>query len=201
MDPSTRQPFERYIAIDAYKAYVMIGGLNAQRQVVLPLRKVSIGRFPKWAQANLKLSDALVIEATTNTWALHDQVAPLVGKAVVAHPPKDKLITSSQVRTDKTAGWALARLKAPRLLPHAQPSLDAQDKERYEQICTDRCGHLTSPVLKWCTPSIIAAHVSRRRVVRSHHAAAANGPSRSRWPSHSRRTAKNSSRTALSSHG
>jgi transposase len=117
MDPSTRQPFERYIAIDAHKAYVMVGGLNAQRQVVLPLRKVSIGRFPKWAQANLKLSDALVIEATTNTWALHDQVAPLVGKAVVAHPPKDKLITSSQVRTDKTAVWALARLLIADLIP------------------------------------------------------------------------------------
>jgi transposase len=117
MESSPRQTFRRNIAIDAHKNYVKVGGLNPQLEVVLPLRKVSIRRFAKWAQANLEPTDAVVIEATTNTWELYDIVAPLVGKAVVAHPAKAKAITSARVKTDKTAVWALARLLVADLVP------------------------------------------------------------------------------------
>jgi hypothetical protein len=77
MHTSSQPSIERHIAIDAHKHYVVVGGLNAQMQVVLPLLKVAVSRFPEWAQANLTPSDAVVIEATTNTWTLYDVTAPL----------------------------------------------------------------------------------------------------------------------------
>jgi hypothetical protein len=60
-------PIERYIAIDAHKHYVMVGGLNARQETVLPTRRVEMENYPRWAKANLRPGDAVVIEATTNT--------------------------------------------------------------------------------------------------------------------------------------
>jgi hypothetical protein len=50
------QRVERYIAIDAHKHYVVVGGLNAQMEVVLPLRRIDISRFSEWAQKHLSLT-------------------------------------------------------------------------------------------------------------------------------------------------
>lgn len=117
MNQLIRQLYDRFIAIDAHKHYVVVGGLNVQMEIVLPLRKIPISRFPQWVEANLKLSDAVVIEATTNTWTLYDLINPLVGKTVVAHPPKVRMVTGSRVKTDKTAVWALAQLLIAGLIP------------------------------------------------------------------------------------
>ena len=40
-------PIERYIAIDAHKYYVMVGGLNARQETVLPTRRVDMENYPK----------------------------------------------------------------------------------------------------------------------------------------------------------
>lgn len=117
MNTSPQPPIERYIAIDAHKHYVAVGGLNAQMEVVLPLRKIAVSRFPKWAQTNLKPNDAVVIEATTNTWTLYDVIAPLVGTAVVANSYQVKLIAAARVKTDKHDVWSLARLLVADLIP------------------------------------------------------------------------------------
>lgn len=117
MDISSHPLIERYIAIDAHKQYLVVGGLNAQMEVVLPLRRIAVSRFPEWAQANLKPSDAVVIEATTNTWTLYDTLAPLVGKAVVANSYQVKLIAAARVKTDKHDVWSLARLLVADLIP------------------------------------------------------------------------------------
>ena len=110
-------PFERYLAIDAHKRYVMVGGLNAQQEPVLLARKIDVEAYPQWAQANLKPGDAVVIEATTNTWTLYDATAPLVGKVVVAHPFAVKQIANARVKTDKLDVYRLARLLAADLVP------------------------------------------------------------------------------------
>lgn len=110
-------PFERYLAIDAHKRYVMVGGLNAQQEPVLLARKIDVDDYPQWAQANLKPGDAVVIEATTNTWTLYDATAPLVGKVVVAHPFAVKQIANARVKTDKLDVYRLARLLAADLVP------------------------------------------------------------------------------------
>ena len=65
---------DRYIAIDLHKHYLMVGGINAQQQVVLTPRKIVLDRWLDWAQANLRPTDAVVIEATTNAWHIYDQL-------------------------------------------------------------------------------------------------------------------------------
>ena len=75
------QSYLRFIAIDIHKHYLMIGAIDAAKQVVLPPRRVELSRWPKWAPANLLPTDAVVIEATTNagrstTYSLRWSVVP-----------------------------------------------------------------------------------------------------------------------------
>ena len=58
-----------------------------------------------------------MIEATTNAWYLYDQIACLVGLAVVANPIRIALIGKSRVKTDKKDVLRLAKLLAANMLP------------------------------------------------------------------------------------
>jgi hypothetical protein len=101
---------ERYIAIDLHKHYLMVAGINAQQQVVLTPRKIAVDRWLHWAQANLRPTHAVVTYATTNAWQIYDQLLALVGRVVVAHPPKLKQIAAARVKTDKHDVLVLAQL-------------------------------------------------------------------------------------------
>ncbi len=68
-------------------------------------------------KANLKSTDAIVLEATTNAWQIYDQVVPYVGRAVVAHSGLVKLIAYARVKTDNRDVLNLARLLAAGLIP------------------------------------------------------------------------------------
>ena len=111
------QSFSRYIAIDIHKHYLMLGGIDAHKRLVLTPRRVELSRWPAWAQANLSRSDAVVLEATTNAWAIYDLVSALVGRTVVAHPAKVKLIADARVKTDRLDVLTLAQLLRADLLP------------------------------------------------------------------------------------
>src|SRR6266545_3022116 len=115
-DPSL-QTWTRYIAIDIHKHYLMIGGIDAHKRIVLPPRKVELHRWLDWAQANLHPTDAVVIEATTNAWVIYDLLVTLVGRAVVVHPAKVKLIAEARVKTDKVDVLTLAKLLRADMLP------------------------------------------------------------------------------------
>ena len=52
------QSWSRFIAIDIHKHYLMIGGIDGHKRVVLPPRRVELSRWPDWAQANLVSSNA-----------------------------------------------------------------------------------------------------------------------------------------------
>ena len=110
-------PILRYIAIDAHKHYVMVGGMNALQEMVLPTRRVEMENYPKWAKANLRPGDVVVIEATTNTWTLYDVTLPCVSKVVVAHPLEVKQIANARVKTDKHDVNCLARQLVADLVP------------------------------------------------------------------------------------
>ena len=94
-------PIERFIAIDIHKLYVVVGGMNAQKEWVLRTRKVMMSRFPEWAQKNLLPTDAIVIESTSNAWDIYDLIAPLAATVVVANPLKVGQIAGAKVKTDK----------------------------------------------------------------------------------------------------
>jgi transposase len=107
----------RFLAVDLHKDYVVVGGVNARIETVLSPRRIELNVWPHWATTNLKSTDALVVESTSNAWDFYDQVAPLVGRAVVANPRLVKLIASGRVKTDKVDTMALARLLAANLIP------------------------------------------------------------------------------------
>ena len=94
-------PIKRYIGIDSHKHYVMVGGMNAQREWNLRPRKVQMPRFRAWAVQNLKAGDAVVLETTANVWDIYDIVSPLVSKTVVANAYKVRQIAEARVKTDK----------------------------------------------------------------------------------------------------
>ena len=110
-------PIERFLAVDLHKYYVVVGGVSAQQQVILPPRRMDLSAWPTWARKNLRPTDALVVEATTNAWDFYDQVQPLVGRAVVANAGKVKLIAAARVKTDKIDVFALAKLLAAGWMP------------------------------------------------------------------------------------
>src|SRR5512147_3197238 len=60
--------------------------------------------------------DEVVLEMTTNTWQLYDELCQHAGSVLVVHPPHVALITRSQVMNDKIAASILARLLAKGLL-------------------------------------------------------------------------------------
>jgi transposase len=111
------QGFTRFIAIDIHKHYLRIGGIDAPQQIVLQPRKVELYRWTEWAAANLHPTDAVVLEATTNAWTIYDQVVKLVGRGVVAHPAKVKLIADARVKTDRVDVLTLAKLLRADMLP------------------------------------------------------------------------------------
>jgi len=94
-------PIERYIAIDSHKHYVMVGGMNRQKEWTLRPCKVQMPRFRAWAANNLRPGDAIVLETTANVWDIYDIVAPLVSKTVVANAYKVRQIAEARVKMDK----------------------------------------------------------------------------------------------------
>ncbi len=109
--------FERYLAVDLHKHYVVIGGLNARQEVILPPRRIDLSDWPAWSKAHLHKTDILVVEATTNAWDFYDQVAPLVGRAVVANAGKIASLVKTRVKTDRVDVLKLARLLVAGMIP------------------------------------------------------------------------------------
>jgi transposase len=108
---------QRFVGLDVHKTYVMVGAVDAHQAIVLPPRRVALVEFEPWARQNLRASDAIVLEATTNAWYLYDLLTPLVAQVVVAHAYHVKLIAASMVKTDKRDTLVLARLLAANLIP------------------------------------------------------------------------------------
>ena len=110
-------PIDRYIAIDIHKHYVLLGGMNAHQEWVLRTRKVRMSCFPEWVLKNLRSTDAVVLESTSNAWEIYDLIAPLVTKAVVANPLKVGQIAGAKVKTDRLDVERLLTLLIADLVP------------------------------------------------------------------------------------
>ncbi|MCJ7433845.1 MAG: IS110 family transposase [Anaerolineales bacterium] len=107
---------KRYIGLDVHKHYLVALGVDADLNVVLPLRRVELSNLESWMKKNLTKQDAVVLEMTTNTWQLYDELSEYAGSVTVVHPPHVALITRAQVMNDKIAASILARLLAKGLL-------------------------------------------------------------------------------------
>ena len=107
---------KRYIGLDVHKHYLIAVGVDDELNVVLPVRRVELSRLEAWMQKTLTKQDQVVLEMTTNTWQLYDELCQYAGSVLVVHPPQVALITRSQVMNDKIAASILARLLAKGLL-------------------------------------------------------------------------------------
>ena len=67
----------RYLGLDVHKHYITVGGMSRTQEVILRSRNVEMDRFKRWAEENLRATDEVVLEATTNTWEVYDIVVPL----------------------------------------------------------------------------------------------------------------------------
>jgi transposase len=114
---NTSRQEKRYIGLDVHKHYVTVGGMNRLQELVLRPRNVEMDRFKKWAEENLRSTDEVVLESSTNTWDIYDTVAPLVKRVVVAHPAEVKQIANARVKTDNQDVVRLLRLLIADMVP------------------------------------------------------------------------------------
>jgi len=128
MSPPLLPSYERYLAVDLHKHYVVVGGLNAQQEMIVAPRRIDLSDWPAWAKTHLRKTDILVVEATTNAWDFYDQVQPLVGRAVVANAGKIAGLVKTKVKTDRVDVLKLAKLLVAGMIPEVWvPPLDVRD--------------------------------------------------------------------------
>jgi transposase len=115
MSPQFPVP-KRFIGLDLHKYYLIAVGVDTDLNVVMPPHRVDLVDLDSWSQARINHNDAIVLEMTTNTWQVYDELSLLAGSVTIVHPPHVALITRSQVMTDRIAALTLARLHAKGLL-------------------------------------------------------------------------------------
>jgi len=109
-------PPERYIGLDAHKHYLVAVGVDAEQNQVFGPQRVELNRLGPWVKKNLARTDAVVLEMSTNSFQLYDELVDEVHSVTLVHPPQVKAITQAAVKTDRKAALTLAKLLAAGLL-------------------------------------------------------------------------------------
>jgi transposase len=109
--------YERYLALDIHREYLLVGGWNEKKEWVLTPRCVSIEKFPEWAKKNIRLGDIVVLETTTNVWTIYDIVAPLASRVLVANAAEVWELAGARVKTDKEDIKRLLKLLVGGIVP------------------------------------------------------------------------------------
>lgn len=109
--------YQRYMALDIHREYILVGAQNEDRDWVLTPRRVSIEKFSEWAKKNIRAGDIVVLETTTNVWATYDLVAPLASRVLVANAAEVDEIAKARVKTDKEDIKRLLKLLIGGIVP------------------------------------------------------------------------------------
>lgn len=109
--------YERYLALDIHREYLLVGGWNEEKKWVLTPRRVGIDKFPEWAKKNIRSGDIVVLETTTNVWTIYDIVAPLASWVLVANAAEVGEIAGARVKTDKEDIKRLLKLLVGGIVP------------------------------------------------------------------------------------
>lgn len=107
----------RWVGLDLHKTYLVATGVNRDQEKQFGPTRVTLDELEAWAAKHLTQNDAVVVEMTTNTWAVYDLLAPSVHSVTVVHPPEVASIVKARVMTDKIAALQLAKLHAANVLP------------------------------------------------------------------------------------
>jgi transposase len=108
---------KRYVALDIHKHYCVIAGVNREGHGLLHPVRVEHADLEGWLKKNLRSTDRVVIESTTNAWHVYDLLEPVVEGVMVANPIQVKQIANARVKTDIRDTLILARLLAANLVP------------------------------------------------------------------------------------
>lgn len=103
---------ERYIGLDIHKHYFVAVGVNSQQEQVFGPQRIPMHALEGWGQEQVTASDAIVLEMTTNTYEVYDQLIAKVHSVTVVHPPHVALVTQTRIKTDYKAAHSLAQLHA-----------------------------------------------------------------------------------------
>lgn len=109
--------YERYLALDIHREYILVGGWNEKKEWVLTPRRVSIEKFPEWAKKNICKGDIVVLETTTNVWTIYDIVASLASWVLVANAAEVWELAGARVKTDKEDIKRLLKLLVGGIVP------------------------------------------------------------------------------------
>lgn len=108
----------RFVGLDIHKRVVEVCVLDAEGQVVQRLRTgTSRAALETLGRTVLRPDDRVVLEATTNTWAIVRVLEPFVAALVVSNPLRTRAIAEAKVKTDTVDAEVLAQLLRADFLP------------------------------------------------------------------------------------
>jgi hypothetical protein len=87
---------KRYIGLDVHKHYLVAFGVDEELQVVLPARRVELAHLEAWMKKTLTRQDEVVLEMTTNTWQLYDELAEHSDSCASTARGADHALTSNE---------------------------------------------------------------------------------------------------------
>jgi len=120
--------YERYLALDIHREYLLAGGWNEEKKWVLTPRRVGIDKFSEWAKQNIRPGDIVVLETTTNVWTIYDIVVSLASRVLVANAAEVGEIAGARVKTDKEDIKRLLKLLVGGIVPEVWvPPLDVRE--------------------------------------------------------------------------
>ncbi len=106
----------RFFGLDIHKYFMVAVAVDAEKKIIYGPRRVDWPQFERWIENEIKSSDVVVIEMTTNTWEVYDLLTPHAFNVMVVHPQHVKAIVEDKVKTDKKAAQTLAELLAGGML-------------------------------------------------------------------------------------
>ena len=120
----------RYVGIDLHKHLIVGHIVDPTGKVVDTFRYESVdaASLSHIGRKRLRPEDHVVLEATTNCWAVVRALEPHVAKVVVSNPMATKAIAKAKVKTDKVDAAVLAHLLRLGYLPEVwQPDAATRD--------------------------------------------------------------------------
>jgi len=127
----------RYAGLDIHKRVVEACVLDSAGQIERRERfELTPAQLVRFAQAHLGAEAKVVVEATTNTWAVVRLLKPHVAEALVSNPLQTKAIAQAKVKTDKVDAHVLAPLLRSDFVPRVwEPDEPTQELRR---LCSRR---------------------------------------------------------------
>jgi len=95
----------------------MIAIMNGRQETLQSPYKVRMGGFNKWMAENITQEDTVAFEASNGCWEIYDRLSEHTPNVLVANTNELKVISKSDVKTDKHDAMVLAKLTSVNMLP------------------------------------------------------------------------------------